>query len=203
MSQFTYFVTVDTERDEGLHASRDEQSEKIMDALEQGAQDADISGIGGRSDSTYSVVSVDIVEMEKKELKAINAEYDQRIAEEAPPESKLKAELRVARQDLAAKDREIARLERKLAAEREKAGNEPTRIWIGGGWDDDDEKTFLPDGRHDHVYFRYGDRDTARFTVGFDGREKSLEIRTDDAFGLIAALPISRNVLRIAMVDRD
>lgn len=202
MSQFTYLVTVDTEREEGLHASRDEQSEKIMEALEQGAQDADISGIGGRSDSAYSVTEIDIQEMEKKELKAVNAEYDRRIAEEAPPESKLKAELRVARQDLAAKDREIARLERKLAAEREKAGNEPTRIWIGGGWDDD-EKTFLPDGRHDHVYFRYGDHDTARFTVGFDGREKSLEIRTDDAFGLIAALPISGNVLRIAMVARD
>lgn len=202
MSTFTYLVTVDTEREEGLHASRDEQSEKIIEALEQGAQDADISGIGGRSDSVYSVTGVDIQEMEKKELKAVNAEYDQRVAEEAPPESKLKAELRAARQDLRAKDQEIARLERKLAAEREKADNEPTRIWIGGGWDDE-KKTFLPDGRYDHIYFRYGDRDEARFTVGFDVRQKSLEIRTDDAFGSIAALPISGNVLRIAMVARD
>lgn len=208
MSTFTYIVTVETERDSGLIAGRDEQSDSIVEAIEQAVYGHQIDSIGARSDSTYSVTSVDIAEYDNKSLKAELAEYDAAVAAAAPSNADLLAEVKTARAEAAAAGKALERAHEKLALYEADQDRAATRIWqesrdgIVEG-----PRQYLADGRYDRVAFELkqeGLKHPAEVKVGFDGRrggKEVLEIRVD-GFMQIAAIPQSSNVLHLMLIDR-
>jgi hypothetical protein len=60
-----YTVEVEVERESGLFVGRDEISEKLTEAINEGLDAADLSGLGANADSEYNVTNVEINEEEK------------------------------------------------------------------------------------------------------------------------------------------
>lgn len=185
MSKFAYMVYVETEKTTGLIASRDEQSEAIEAALDE-IDGLDISGIGARSDSEYSVTSVDYWLMSKQDEKEANAEYEREVREAAPPKDELRRELEAARAD-AEKYKRLYETQ-KAIVDQIIAGdpNANSRIWqedAASRRGQDDLKHYLADGKHDSVMFRWGDSEFERFEVTL--RDDKLEIRNTDGGVLV------------------
>lgn len=200
MSTFTYLVTVDTDRDSGLIASRDEQSERITAAIEEAVPEADLSGIGARSDSEYSVGSVSVWEMDKKDLKEFNAEYEAAVVAAAPSDAEMRAELKALRAELAAANARVVRAEqaaetakRALLEERPKS-----RIWQGRGYDEA-ERVYFADGRYDHIYFATSEGDDT-ISIRFD--DGDLEVRYNGMGNDLLVLPRSGNELALRVQRR-
>lgn len=204
MSTFKYLVTVETERDSGLIASRDEQSEKIVQALEELDTYADITGIGARSDSDYSVASVDIWEMSKKDEKEMHAEYEREVREAAPAKDELLVELEAARAD-AAKYKNLYETQKGIVDQLlESPEFKETRIWTEkrNGLSDK-VRTFLPDGRYDHVFFKVTDTDDdGALSIGIDDYSGDLEIRSNSMGREMFVIPQSGNEIRIRVSRR-
>lgn len=202
MSTFTFLVTVETEREGGLIVSRDEQAEKIVEAIENAAPEADLSGLGARSDSEYSVTSVEVWPMDKKDLKEANAEYETAVLAAKPSDSEMAAELKRLRKELADAKARVAGAENaaEAATKALREVHPVSRTWMGSNWDEEGMR-YLPDGRHDSVKFRYGEREESFMTVEHSD-QGGIEIRVNDAWGDLAVFPMSGNVVRLATVNR-
>lgn len=153
MSTFTYIVTVETEREKGKFAGRDEISDKITDAINDAENSIDVTGIGPDSDSDYTVTLFGVEELEKKDLKTVNAEYDQVVAAERDPDSIVRDKLKTANARVRELEAQVSRLKGDLEKKAEEASETATRIWFG----DRDNPSYLPDGRYDHVVFEVKD----------------------------------------------
>lgn len=208
MSAFTFMVSVETERDSGLHASRDEQSDAIAEALAEVEGNITISGIGPRSDSDYSVSSFEVNEYELKAVKAINAEYELKVEAAAPPISETTKQLRETKAALKAAQNQISQLERKLAKITEEKEAKATSVWQGS-WDE--PKTYLEDGRYDKVFFGVGeDKLSDRSTLSIRRLDKAespsgrvtLEITHEGWGGEMGIKPRSANQFWLTFDER-
>lgn len=198
--EFNFLVSVEVERDSGLHASRDDIAELISTDLGSAAESVAMSGLGPRYDSDYSVSQVNVDALDKRALKAANAEYEELVVAEAPSDAELRSDLKVALAKITSLQNDVKSLNRQLQQERDNRDIASSSIWFGGGWDDE-KKTFLPDGPHDRVYFRHGERDDERFSVERKS-DGSLEVRSDAGFGGFAVKPVSGNVVQIIAGER-
>lgn len=200
MSTYTILVTVEVERESGLHASRDEVMDKLADAIEESLNSADLSGLGPRADSEYSASDASIEFLDKKSERQTMQEHDAAVVADYPGDAALRKQIREAHAEQTKAEREAEKLRNLLKAERDNREIKSSRVWMGGSWDDD-KKTYLPDGVHDHVYFRYGSRDDERFTVVFT-HNNELEIRGDSGFYGFAVRPMSGNVINVVALER-
>jgi hypothetical protein len=201
MSKFAYIVYVETERNSGLIASRDEQSEAIEQALDE-LSGLGISGIGARSDSDYSVTSVDFWMMDKKDEREVNEEYERHVKAEEPSNKELRRELKLTAderdkyRDLYERQKSI--VDRLLDSPEFKE----TRIWTEDRKGGEKVRHFLPDGRYDKVHFKIdGTDDDASVTIGIDDYSGDLEIRANAMGREMMVIPQSGNEVRLR-VDR-
>lgn len=202
MSTFNYLVTVETERESGLIVSRDEQSEKIVSVFDD-LYSAELDSLGARSDSTYRVTEVEYQELEKRDLKTVNAEYDQAVRDAEPTDKELHTALREAKAE-AAKWKDMYTRQKAIVdqiAEGDplagsKVYQEP-RKWIN----DDEPRLNLSD--RDAVYFQFGPHRSERLAVRFSNYDDgSIEVTADTMGREFAVMPQSGNVVRIRVVDR-
>lgn len=201
MSTFKFFVTVETDRDSGLIASRDEQSEVIINELEA-IEGFGISGIGARSDSEYSVASVDIVEMSKADERAMHAEYEREVREAAPSDDELRKEIKLSN-DERDKYRNLYERQKAIVDQlMESPEFQQTRIWTEARSGGEKVRSFLPDGRYDRVHFKIdGSDDDSSVTVSIDDYSGDMEIRSNSMGREMMVIPQSGNEVRIR-VDR-
>ncbi len=203
MSVFIYKVQVTTEREEGLHASRDEQSEKIIEALEQATESADISGIGARGDSAYSVAEADIREMDNREMRQLHAEYDEMVKVEEPTDYALRQDLRKAFQEIKRLSGLVEKQKTIIETLENRPENKPTKVYQRKSGDRDAPAQYLADGRYDLVTFQFGaDRHDGSFDVVLveDG---VLEIRSNSMGEQLAVIPWSGNVIRLKVLSNN
>lgn len=201
MSKFAFMVYVETDRDSGLIASRDEQSERISDELERIGDYVDLSGIGARSDSNYSIANVDVWEMSKKDEKEANEEYERTVREAAPPKDELLVELEAARAD-AAKYKSLYETQKGIVDKLlESPEFKETRIWTEDRSGGNKVRSFLPDGRYDRVHFGTSEDGDDNISVGFD-QEGHLEVRYNAMGKQLAVIPRSGNEVTLAVIDR-
>jgi hypothetical protein len=205
MSSFTYLVEVETNRDSGLIVSRDDQSEKIIEALEQ-ADTADLSGLGARSDSEYSVTLVGVTELEKRDLKQINSEYEESVRAAEPTDKELRLELKSAKLQIESLQSQVKGLQAIQDALMSDVAHKPSRIYQedstaprrSAGRPEAALRTYLDDGEHDRVLFAYGDAWEERFEVALKP-DNSIELRSTGGSMLIQ--PIGGNSVRILPTD--
>lgn len=95
--RFTFKVTVETNRESGKFATRDEQADNIRDAIE-GADPGYLSGLGDDGDSEYTVDSWEVEDDDSEE----------RI-------KKLRDRIRELEQTIGARDKTIASMDRDIA----------------------------------------------------------------------------------------
>lgn len=67
MSEYTFLVRCNIERESGLHAIRDDITEEVTELLNNAIEGEQISGLGARSDSEYVIDQTDIWILQKKE----------------------------------------------------------------------------------------------------------------------------------------
>jgi hypothetical protein len=202
MSKFVFLVTVETERESGLIASRDEQSEKILDELERIGDYVSISGIGARSDSEYTVSSSDVWEMSMKDEKELNEAFERQVAEARPPKDELAVELKLA-SDERDKYRKLYEGQKAIVDKLlESPEFKQTRIWTEDRSGGEKVYRYLPDGRYDKVHFKIdGGDDDAAVTIGIDDYTGDLEIRANAMGREMMVIPQSGNEVRLR-VDR-
>lgn len=160
MSTFTFLVTVDTERTAGLHASRDDQAEIIAGELESAIENVSISGLGARSDSEYDVVESSVAELDSKELRALNAEHEERVREELPGDAELRKELKAKVDEVRDLQATIKSLEGKIARSEEAKDVKDTTMW----WEArHGERNYIPDDAM--IYLMLGNVDNETYRV--------------------------------------
>jgi len=201
VSKFVYLVKVETDRTHGLIASRSEQSDKIIEALQDPY--VTIDGIGARGDSTYDVTEVEVYELEDREMKELNAQYDTNVERSKPTDNALRADIREA---LADRDKykdlyetQKAIVDQLIAGDPHEGSpvyQEPRK------WMNDDEPRVNLDPR-ERVFFQFGDHRSQRFSVQFSNyKDGSIEITADTMGHEFAVMPQSGNVVRIKVLDR-
>lgn len=200
MSKFAFMVYVDTDRESGLIASRDEQSEQIINELEaiDGFQ---ISGIGARADSEYSVSSVDIWEMSKKDEKEAHELYEVEVKKVAPSDRSLRNEIALANAE-AEKYRKLYEtqkdiMEQLLASPEFKE----TRVFQEDRKGGVKVRTYMKDGRYDPVHFLMSEDGDDHITVRRD-EDGSLEIRYNAMGQQMVVVPKSGNEIAIRVLCR-
>ena len=199
-NKFAFMVYVDTEKTAGLIASHDEQSEKIVDEIEQAIDGLDISGIGARSDSEYTVASVDIWEMSKRDEKEVHAEYEQHVRDAAPSADDLRHEIAAAKAE-AEKYKSLYETQKSIV-DQIIAGDplEGSPVYQDPrGWRDDDAPRRNLDPR-EITYFQYGEHHAERFSVRM--KDAELEISADTIGRDFVVSPRSGNVVVIKVIDR-
>lgn len=157
MPEFPFLVTVTTEKTSGLIVSRDDQIEAITSALADAERDIDLSNMGARSDSEYSVDIFDVKPLDLKRLRAELAEYDDHVAAAELPTAELKKQLKAKTKELEGAAREITRLEALVETLKTERSGEPTTIYQQDGYDKDATRVYLKDGRYDSVVFVVGE----------------------------------------------
>lgn len=196
MSTFHYLVEIETERESGLIAGRDEQDELILEALQEAEGNISISGIGARSDSDYSVASFSVEGIEKKDLKQINAEYDAAVYESYPSDGDMEDEIKRLKTKLVAAEtaRKKAESVAKAAVKKLDAGK--TSIYV----EDYSSETihYVPDDRP-LTFELPGRNEKVRIT-----REKNgvLEVHYE-GFNRMSVRPRSGNVLSLHFGGED
>lgn len=195
----TYKIDVEVERDSGMNTSRDDISDLIEQELSEVESNVSLSGLGPHSDSEYSVVNFEITQLDNKEQRAFNAEYDATVPAPRPTKS-LEDEIRTLKANIKMLDLIIARKERELTTIHEERKTHATRIYqdnVGSGL----PPTYFEDGPYDRVIFRYGEGEYDRFTVAL--KENKIEIRSD-GMGVrdMGIFPRSGNEIMIGMVER-
>lgn len=203
MSKFAIMVYVDTEKSTGLIASRDEQVEKIVDELESAIDGLDISGIGARGDSEYTVTNVDTWIMDKRDEREMNEEYEHHVLEAAPKPDELKAELMRLRADRDKFQRLYETQKGIVDRIVEGAPHADSNVYQDRrGWTDEAEPRVNINPR-DHIYFQYGEHRTDRLSVKWSNYDDgSIEVSADTMGREFAVLPQSGNVVRIKVIDR-
>lgn len=203
MSTLTFLVEVETERESGLIASNDEQSDKIQDAITEAVDGLGIDSIGARSDSTYNVTSVDIEELEKKGRASVRAEYEAAVRAEEPTDAELRQELKSARLELEGAKRHIEDLERAATKRREEADSKATGIYQILERGREEERVYMLDGVYDRVCFQMGAKEYERIEIGLTreyvregrGAVNGVEIRNNN--GGLVVIPESGNVVKV------
>lgn len=203
MSKFAIMVYVDTEKSTGLIASRDEQVEKIVDELMSAIDGLDISGIGARGDSEYTVTNVDTWIMDKRDEREMNEEYEHHVLEAAPKPDELKAELMRLRAD---RDKYQNLYETQKAIVDQIIAGDPlegSNVYQEPRKYTNEEQPRRNLDPRDHVYFHYGEHRTSRLSVKWSNYDDgSIEIAADTMGREFAVLPQSGNVVRIKVIDR-
>lgn len=200
MSEFKFLVSVSTDRESGLIASRDDQSERIAEAIEEAVESADLSGIGARSDSVYAVSEHDVWELDKKDEKEMRAEYEERVRAEEPDDKTLRRELKQAKDD-AKHWKDMFERQKKITDQLlEDPSLKPTKVYQRKSGDRDAPAIYLADGRYDSVTFQYGeDRHEGSYDVALVG-EGELEIRSQSMGDQLVVIPWSGNVVRLMLL---
>lgn len=192
MSKFAFMVYVETEKNSGLIASRDDQSERIINELENIGSYVDLNGIGARSDSEYEITNVDVWEMSKRDEKEMHAEYEREVKAAEPTDKELRQELSEMRADRD-KYKSLFETQKSIVDQLiEAAPNANSRIWqedAASRREQGDLKNYLADGKHDSVMFQWGDSEFERFEVTL--RDDKLEVRNTD--GGILVHPMGGN----------
>lgn len=207
MTLHTFIVEVDVERDQGLFAPRDEISDKIIEALDEAENSIDLTGLGAQGNSDYSVSSfvTEAVDTSHKEGRDRLMEYDAQVVAELPGDAQLRADNKRLRAELkelnkvldSVKDRNIKLQEQ----QDERQAQERTRIWYADAVARrSDYKSYIPDGKHDLVFFQYGERDDE--TLAFEFQEDgSIEVR-NQGWTQLTVVPQSSNVIVLKMAAR-
>jgi hypothetical protein len=201
MSTFTYLVTVEAERESGLNASRYDISEKITEEIERLADYVDATGLGARSDSDYSIEVSEVVELEKRDLKEVNAEYDRAVIAEEPSNKELRTELRNAKAE-AEKYKALYETQKAIVDQIVESVSEgETRIYQDDRRAGDAGRVYLNDGQYDYVKFKFGTGD-AHLSIRYDPYfSEALEVRYNGMGHEIFLVPRSSNEFQIR-VDR-
>lgn len=197
-NSFTFLVDVEVDRDSGKFVSRDELGEAIADSLEE-AQPS-LSGLGSEANSEYNVASIGVQEILKKDMKKVWAQYDQVVAEQTAPVEQVREdlkkaniELRKLKEQLAAKDKKIANLEKV----REQNSS---RVYMETGFYPNKVTEYLPDSGYDRIFFQHGEDEHDRFAVVLQGDR--LSIRSEGfVVGGMVVLPRSANEIEIALLE--
>ena len=199
-NKFTYLVHVETEKTAGLMASRDEQSEKIVDELDNLAGNVDLSGLGARSDSEYGIVNIDVWEMSKRDEKEMHAEYEQAVREAAPDDRTLRNEIASAKAE-AEKYKSLYETQKSIV-DQIVAGDplEGSPVYQDPrGWRDDESPRLNIDPR-EYIYVQFGEHHNERFSIRF--RDGELEVSADTIGRDFVISPRSGNVVAIKVIDR-
>jgi len=202
--KFTVLVEVEVEREEGKFAGRDEVFERLEDAIVEAVDIADLHGLGADGSSTYVVVGTDMRELDRKELKHVYDEYDERVVQDLPGDENLRKENRHLRSQLKelnetlnyVKDRNLKLLEEQEA--------KATRIYQRdpASWGRDSKRTYIDDRLP--VTYQWADNDTqGSFNIEFQPGPKGgdLEIRCNGWHDLFVK-PYSSNVIIVKAVER-
>lgn len=201
MSEFKFLVGVTTERESGLIASRDDQSQKIEEAILEALESVDISDIGARSDSVYAVTSQDVWELDKRDEKEMRAEYEERVRAEEPDDKTLRRELKQAKDDTKHWKDMFERQKKITDQLLEDPSLKPTKVYQRKSGDRDAPAIYLADGRYDSVTFQYGaDRHDGSYDVALIG-EGELEIRSQSMGDQLVVIPWSGNVVRLKVLS--
>ena len=208
MPTHDFIVSVDIERDSGLHASRDDINERLEDAITEAVENADLSGLGPTSESeySYSSVSVDAVDTRTKAGRDALMEYDSHVIQDLPGDEKVRQENRRLRDELKqlnkvlaeVKDRNI-RLQEALDTKRTE---EETRIFQESGYPDY-IRNFIPDGRHDDVKFRVGSHEEDIISVELDVENRAIKIKNSGMRAQMAVVPTAANTIRVALLPEE
>lgn len=200
MSEYTFLVRCNIERESGLHASRDDITEEVTELLNNAIEGEQISGLGARSDSEYVIDQTDIWILQKKEEKEVWAAHDEMVAADYPGDVALRAELRAAIRARSEAERKLRDATDRIAAfEREKA-SEATRVYQRdpGKSISESVNTYLQDGPHDSVVFQFGKRWDEAFDVRLTS-DGDLEIRQQN--GSLSITPTGGNTIRLEARD--
>lgn len=151
-----YLVSIEVERESGMFAGRDEISEAVMAELEGAPLEANLSSLGAQSNSEYTVVSVEVDEIDNQQIRDLWRVSQKRMLAELPGDEDLRREVKALRAEIRNKTEEIHKLldaKDKRQAEHDKGA---TRIYIPAGYGTEELNQYLPDQRHDRIRFELG-----------------------------------------------
>lgn len=174
MSELKFLVTVNTERESGMHASREEISELLIEEIASSVEAAQLSNLGPHGTSEYSVDNVDVEELDNKAARELWKDNDRAVKDETPNKSEALKQLRVANGEIAKLKSELARAETKLAAAAEVREAGRTKIWAGPRYEEEG-RIYLPDGQYDNVVFQLEDKRATHESRRFPTVSVSLE----------------------------
>lgn len=206
MGQLTFLVNVETERESGKFAGRDEISEAISNAIQDAESNAELSSLGADGDSVYNITSFEIEELEKKDRKAVYDEYHALVVEQLPGDAELRQQVKDLKAEIKKLNAKIETEQNKVTALVAERTNDQTRIWQAderglSALDDDSPKTYLKDGKYDFVNFQWGDNWDEKLTAQMDSHG-SLIIRADGwGRGRMVVVPNSSNEVQISMME--
>jgi chromosome segregation ATPase len=207
MSELSFLVSVTTERDSGLIAGKDEQIDAIESEIEQALNGFEISSIGARSDSTYTVTDLTVAALDKVAEREANREYEEHVRAEEPSDAELRKELAKVTAELAEARSKISSLESAATKRMEVQEVGKTRISQRLSSMNHDERVYLQDGRYSTIEFQLGDQYDECIEIGFAdyGRTGNslpeLSIRSKQ--GQIVFAPLGSNTATVALVTRD
>lgn len=194
MSTFKFLVEVETEREQGKFASRDEQAEAIISAIETGAGDAELSGLGVDSNSDYAVTLTEVTELDNKELKALWKENESRVASEIPGDPALRKRIKELNAEKVQIQRELdnlrSRIENMRTLNEEHNGS---RISIRD-WSTE-IPTYVADDKP--LMFKVAEHEEIQVKIVEDGLELTYQ-----GFRGLAMMPQASNVLVVKAADR-
>jgi len=204
MSKLTFLVEIEVERETGKFAGRDEIAEAILEELGSSTENADLSSLGMDGTSVYNIVDVSISELDKKELKALWKDNEERVVAEIPGDAKLRAEVKSLKRQLLLEAQKTDRLQEKLDASRKETERGRTNVWYNkGSAFDNGNRVYLSDGKYNRILFALGDP-AMNETLSVERREDgALEIRMD-AMGRcdLIVRPTSSNVIVVEALAR-
>lgn len=200
----TFIVEVETEREGGLHASRDDINEKLEEAIDEAVQSADLSGLGARGDSEYSIAntSIDSVDTRNKAGRDALMEYDSHVLQDLPGDEELRKQNRALKRQLEDLNRTLTQVKDRNIALQEEQESKRTRVWSSDSASRRDGVVhYLPDGQYDRIYMQYGDRDDEVLQLSFS-QDGVLEVM-NQGWKQLVIVPHSGNVVRLKGQDRQ
>lgn len=203
MSKFTMLVEVEVERDSGKFAGRDEIFEKLEAVVDE-VSSADLSGLGADSSSEYSVVDVQISELEARELKGIYRDYDNAVIADVPGDAELRKENKHLRSKLKELNRVLNEVKDRNIKLLEKQEQGATRIFQRdtAEYRAEGKRTYIDDKTP--ITFMWGDNDsTSSVNIEFMAAENgcTFEIRSNGWADLLVQ-PNSSNVIFVKIQER-
>lgn len=200
MSEYSFLVRCNVERESGMHASRDDIAEMISDLLSNAIEGEQLSGLGARSDSEYAVDATDVWVLQKKDEKEVWAAHDEMVAADYPGDVALREELRAAIRARSEAERKLRDATERIAAFEREAASKATRVYQRDPAKSiaDSVNTYLADGPHDSVVFQFGSRWDEAFDVKLN-KDGDLEIRQQN--GSLSITPTGGNTIKLEARD--